>query len=127
MFFIDRPPYGFFSFPVDRENYFVEVSCDEECNKITIVFQDKHCAWMTNNFNEAKVLLAILEFKEVFSEFFSLEFDHSSEDIIINVPNISMIITDEERNDIIFALNKAIEKHEIFFSYLYHRKKYENK
>lgn len=118
MFFIDRPPYGFFSFPVDHENYFVEVSCDEECNKITIVFQDKHCAWMTNNVNEAKVLLAILEFKEVFSETFSLVFDHSSEDIIINVPNISMIITDEERKNIIFSLKKAIEKHETFFSYL---------
>lgn len=108
MFFIDRPPYGFFSFPVDHENYFVEVSCDEECNKIIIVFQDKDYAWLTNNANEAKTLLSILEFKEVFSENFSLVFDYASEDIIINVPNISMIITDEERKDIIWCLNKVI-------------------
>jgi hypothetical protein len=117
MFFIDRPPYGFFSFPVDHENYFVEVSCDEECNKIIIVFQDKHSAWMTNNFNEAKILLAILEFKEVFSETFSLVFDHSSEDIIINVPNISMIITDGERKNIIFSLERAIGKYENFWHF----------
>lgn len=116
MFFIDRPPYGFWSFPVDHENglddYFVEVSYDEERNKIIIVFQDKHSAWMTNNVNEAKILLAILEFKEVFSETFSLVFDHSSEDIIINVPNISMIITDGERKNIIFSLERAIGKYE---------------
>lgn len=111
MFFIDRPPYGFFSFPVDHESYFVEVSCDEERNKITIVFQNKDCAWMANNANEAKILLAILEFKEVFSETFSLVLDRSSEDIVINVSNISMIITDEERKDIIFALKKAIGRY----------------
>lgn len=111
MFFIERFPYGFFSFPVDHESCFVEVSYDEQCNKIIIVFQDKDCAWMTNNTNEAKILLAILEFKEVFSETFSLVFDHSTEDIIINVPNISMIITDEERKDIIFALKKAIGRY----------------
>lgn len=108
MFFIDKAPHGFFSFPVDQENYFVEVSYDEEHNKIIIVFQNKDCAWMTNDVNEAKILLAILEFKEVFSETFSLVFDYASEDIIINASNVSMIITDEERNNIIWCLNKVI-------------------
>ena len=108
MFFTEKAPHGFFSFPVDHESCFVEVSYDEECNKIIILFQDKDCAWMTNDVNEAKTLLSILEFKEVFSETFSLVFDHSSEDVIINVSNISMVITDEERNDIIWCLNKVI-------------------
>lgn len=108
MFFIERFPYGFFSFPVDHESCFVEVSYDEQCNKIIIVFQDKDCVWMTNDVNEAKILLAILEFKEVPSETFSLVLDRSSEDIIINASNVSMIITDEERKNIIWCLNKAI-------------------
>lgn len=108
MFFIEKAPHGFFSFPVDKENYFVEVSYDEERNKIILLFQNKTVCWMTNDVNEAKILLAILEFKEVFSETFSLVFDRSSEDIIINVSNISMVITDEERNDIIWCLNKVI-------------------
>lgn len=107
MFFTEKAPHGFFSFPVDKENSFVEVSYDEEFNKIIILFQDKDCAWMTNDVNEAKILLAILEFKEVFSENFSLVFDYASE-VIINVSNISMIITDEERKDIIWCLNKVI-------------------
>lgn len=108
MFFIERFPYGFFSFPVDQKDYFVEVSFDEQENKIIVVFQHNERSWLVDSLDEAKTLLAILEFKEVFSENISLMSDCSSDNYTVTVFDVSMIITDEERNNIIWCLNKLI-------------------
>ena len=109
MFATEKVGFGFFSFPVDWQDRFMEVSYDEDSNKIILLIVDVEKTWSTNSVEDARILLALLNFNEVYNEKFSLVCDpESNENFILNVTDISLIISDEERNNIIWCLNKVI-------------------
>jgi hypothetical protein len=107
--------HGFFSFPIDREDKktFAEISFDNERNKVIILFFDHILtkAEYSNGFSDAYELLKVLTFEYTDSSTFSIA-NESVDDVecyVFNFRDLSIIITDEERKNLIDSLKEVVK------------------
>ena len=107
--------HGFFSFPVERghKETFAEITFDVERNKLVMLFFDhlEIKAEYSNSFSDAYELLKVLTFEYTDSSTFSIcnENVDDVECYVFNFRGLSIIITDEERKNLIDSLKEVVK------------------